>query len=68
MVCIAAFSSQGFAKACVVLFAVCALFCVFIGSIRREPVLGPTLTHWDESVAYAALFFLALSAISRAQG
>jgi len=67
MVCLAAFSSHGFGRVCVLLFAVCALFCAIIGSVRREPIFGPTLTHWDEGVAYAALSFLALSAISRAQ-
>jgi hypothetical protein len=26
--------------------------------MQREPVLGPVLNHWDEAVAYAAIYAL----------
>jgi hypothetical protein len=29
-----------------------------IGVIKREPPFGIALNHWDETVAYAALFAL----------
>jgi hypothetical protein len=29
-----------------------------IGTMRREPPFGVVLNHWDETVAYAALFSL----------
>jgi hypothetical protein len=31
----------------------------FFASIRREPVFGPVLTHWDEAAAYAVMAHLA---------
>jgi len=41
------------------LLALSAIFCVVVASIRREPVFGPVLTHWDEAAAYAVMGHLA---------
>ena len=40
-------------------FGMSAIFCVVVASIRREPVFGPVLTHWDEAAAYAVVGHLA---------
>jgi hypothetical protein len=32
-----------------------AIFCAVAGAMRREEMLGPVLTHWDEAAAYAVL-------------
>jgi len=34
------------------------ILCAAIGVIRREPLFGGVLNHWDETAAYAALFAL----------
>jgi hypothetical protein len=34
------------------------LLSAVVGAIRREPLFGVVLNHWDETVAYAALFSL----------
>ena len=57
---LAAFSSQGFAKSFVALIAICAMFCVLVAMVRREPMFGTTLTHWDECATYVALCFVVL--------
>jgi hypothetical protein len=36
-----------------------ASFCVIFAEVRHEPIRSPTLTHWDEAVAFA-LTYLAL--------
>jgi hypothetical protein len=55
----AAYSRQGFAPAFPVLLALSALFCAFVGIIRREAIFGSALTHWDEATAYALISRLA---------
>jgi hypothetical protein len=30
-------------------------FCAVLGAMRREAMLGPVLTHWDEAAAYAVI-------------
>jgi len=37
------------------------ILCAVIGVIKREPPFGSVLNHWDETVAYAALFALVSS-------
>ncbi len=37
------------------------ILCAVIGVMRREPPFGVVLNHWDETVAYAALFALVRS-------
>jgi len=51
----ASLSTRGFGTA----LALSAIFCVVVASIRREPVFGPVLTHWDEAAAYAVMGHLA---------
>jgi hypothetical protein len=34
------------------------ILCALVGLIRRETLFGPVLNHWDESVAFGALFAL----------
>jgi hypothetical protein len=51
----AAFSREGFAPAFAVLLALSALFCSFVGIIRREAIFGSALTHWDEAAVYALI-------------
>jgi hypothetical protein len=29
--------------------------------MRREPIFGPLLTHWDEAVAFAAIAVVAIA-------
>ena len=52
--------SHGFGKCFTALIVVCAMFCVPMALARREPVFGPTLTHWDECAAYVALCLFAV--------
>jgi hypothetical protein len=46
---------QGFAQTFATLLAFSAVFCAIAGTLRREALLGPSLTHWDEAAAYAIL-------------
>ena len=55
----ASLSTRGFGTALAGLLALSAIFCVVVASIRREPVFGPVLTHWDEAAAYAVMGHLA---------
>ena len=57
----ATMSSQGFGKALAGLLALSAIFCLVTGALRREAILGPVLTHWDEAAAYAFLSRLSLA-------
>ena len=51
----AAYSRESFAPAFAVLLALSALFCAFVGIIRREAIFGTALTYWDEAAAYALI-------------
>jgi hypothetical protein len=42
----------GFAQAFPRLLSIAGLFCVLWAIVRREPILEPSLTHWDEAVAF----------------
>jgi hypothetical protein len=35
------------------------ILCALVGLVRREPPFGGELNHWDEAVAFGALFALA---------
>jgi hypothetical protein len=37
------------------------VLCAVVGTMRREQPFGAALNHWDETVAYAALFALVSS-------
>jgi hypothetical protein len=34
------------------------ILCALAGLVRREPLFGAFLNHWDEGVAFGALFAL----------
>jgi hypothetical protein len=61
LVVFAAFASIGFGRSFAALLWMSIILSVVIGSIRREPPFGIALNHWDETVAYAALFSLVSS-------
>jgi hypothetical protein len=48
----ATFGAQGFARTFAALLALSVIFCVVMGTMRREALFGPMLTHWDEAAAY----------------
>ena len=58
LVIFAASASIGFGKALAALLWMSIILCAVVGAIRREPPFGPALNHWDEMVAYAAMFAL----------
>jgi hypothetical protein len=57
----AAFASAGFARGLAALLWMSIILCTVIGAMRREAPFGAVLNHWDETVAYAALFALVRS-------
>lgn len=54
----AAFSSVGFGRALAALLWMAIILCAVVGLVRREPLFGGELNHWDESVAFGTLFAL----------
>jgi hypothetical protein len=58
LVIFAAFGSIGFGRSLAALLGMSIILSAVIGTMRREPPLGVILNHWDETVAYAALFAL----------
>ena len=58
LVILAAFASIGFGKGLAALLSMSVVLCAVIATIWREAPFGAVLNHWDETVAYAALFFL----------
>jgi hypothetical protein len=54
----AAFGSIGFGRSLVTLLWMSIILCTVVGTMRREPVFHASLNHWDEAVAYAAIFAL----------
>ena len=61
LVVFAAFGSIGFGRSLAALLGMSAILSAAIGTMRREPPLYMVLNHWDETVAYAALFSLVSS-------
>jgi hypothetical protein len=61
LVVFAAFSSIGFSRSLAALLWMAIILCAVIGLVKREPPFGIVLNHWDETVAYAALFSLVSS-------
>lgn len=51
----AAYGSQGFAKTFAALLVIAVCHCVAVGGFRREAVMGPLPTHYDEAAAYAVI-------------
>ncbi len=54
----AALGSVSFTRSMAALLWLSAILCVVAGSLRRETLFDSALTHWDEGVAYAALYCL----------
>ena len=61
LVVFAAFASIGFTKGLAALLWMSIILCAVIGIMKREQPFGAALNHWDETVAYAALFALVTS-------
>jgi hypothetical protein len=55
----ASFGSVGFGRSLGTLLLLSVVVCAVTGLIRRETPFGVALTHWDEGVAYGALYCLA---------
>jgi hypothetical protein len=58
LVIFAAFGSIGFGRSLAALLGMSIILSAVIGTMRREPPFDAALNHWDETVAYAALFSL----------
>ena len=58
MVIFAALGSIGFGRSLAALLGMSAILSAVIGTMRREPPFDMVLNHWDETLAYAALFSL----------
>lgn len=54
----AAFGSIGFGRSLSALLWMSIVLCAVAGIMRREQVFGGDLNHWDEAVAFGALFAL----------
>ena len=61
LVIFAAFGSIGFCRSLAALLWMSIMLSAVIGAMKREPPFGTVLNHWDETVAYAALFALVSS-------
>ena len=61
LVIFASFGSIGFGRSLAALLWMSIILCAVIGIMKREQPFGAALNHWDESVAYAALFALVTS-------
>jgi hypothetical protein len=58
LVAFSTFSGVGFARSLAALLWMSTVFSAVVGAVKREPVFNTDLNHWDETVAYAALFCL----------
>ena len=54
----AAFGSVGFGRSLAALLWMSIILCSLAGLVRREALFGTDLNHWDEGVAFGALFAL----------
>ncbi len=61
LVIFAAFGSIGFGRSLATLLGMCIILSAVIGAMKREPPFDTVLNHWDETVAYGALFSLVSS-------
>ena len=61
LIIFASFASIGFGRSLAALLWMSTVFSAVVGAIRREAPFGVVLNHWDETVAYAALFALVRS-------
>jgi hypothetical protein len=58
LVIFATLGSVGFARSLTTLLWMSIILCVVVAVMRRETLFRTTLNHWDETVAYAALYAL----------
>jgi len=58
LVIFAAVASIGFGRSLAALLGMSIILGAVIGAMKREPPFGTVLNHWDETMAYAALFAL----------
>jgi hypothetical protein len=58
LIIFAAFGSIGFGRSLAALLSMSTILSAVIGAMRREPPFDTVLNHWDETVAYAALYCL----------
>ena len=61
LVVFAAFAGIGFGRALAALLWMSIILCAVVGTMKREPLFGAFLNHWDETLTYAALFALVSS-------
>src|SRR5258705_2139368 len=61
LVIFAAFGSIGFGRSLAALLGMSTILSAVIGAMRREPPFDVVLNHWDETLAYAAMFSLVCS-------
>jgi hypothetical protein len=54
----AAFGSIGFGQSLSALLWMSIILCTVVAVIKREPLCGGALNHWDEGIAFTALFAL----------
>ena len=54
----ASFGGIGFARSLATLMWMAVVFTGFVAIVKRERPFGDALNHWDEVVAYAAIFCL----------
>jgi hypothetical protein len=52
----ASFGTIGFGRSLAALLWMTIILCAAIGAMRRERVFAAGLNHWDEMVAYTALY------------
>jgi hypothetical protein len=52
----ASFGTIGFGRSLAALLWMTIILCAVIGAMRRERVFTAGLNHWDEMVAYTALY------------
>jgi uncharacterized membrane protein YcaP (DUF421 family) len=60
LVIFASFAGIGFGRSLAALLWMSTILSAVVGAVRREPLFGTTLNHWDETAAYAALCCLAV--------
>lgn len=58
LVAFASFASVGFGRGLAALLWMSIILSAVIGIMKREPPFHTALNHWDEAMAYAALFAL----------
>jgi len=57
----AVLGGAGFGNSFAALSAMASVLCAIVATVRREPAFPRTLNHWDEALAYAALYFVTVA-------